>query len=59
VILFTLAGLAARHWLGIEAAFPVGIILGFLVANLVPANTSCSLPPRAEDERKTPTHQAP
>jgi hypothetical protein len=54
VVLFVLAGLAVTKFLDVQAAFPVGLVLGLLVAPLVPVKGggSCSIspPPPAESE---------
>ncbi len=43
MILFTLAGYAGSKFLGIETALPVAVVLGLLVARLIPAKTACSI----------------
>ena len=50
MILISLAGYACTHFLGVKMAFPLAILLGFVVANFVPANTACSIksPPPAD-----------
>ncbi|MHC4548802.1 MAG: hypothetical protein ACYTEZ_08480 [Planctomycetota bacterium] len=58
MILFAAAGLAGDYLLGWRMALPVMILLGLIVAPLVPARSSCSVPPREtadeEREQKTP-----
>jgi len=49
VILFALAGYAAYKFLDIEMALPVAVLIGLLVAPLVPAKTACSIPPPKAD----------
>jgi len=44
VILFTLVGLAVSKFFGIKPAVPVAMVLGLLLAPLVPAKTACSIP---------------
>ncbi len=43
MILFVLAGYAGSRFLGIDAALPVAVVLGLLVAPLIPAKTACSI----------------
>jgi hypothetical protein len=43
VVLFSLIGLAVQVFLGVEVAFALGILAGFIVANFVPSNTACSI----------------
>ncbi len=43
MILFTLAGYAGSKFLGIDAALPMAVVLGLLVARLIPAKTACSI----------------
>ncbi|MEE8107088.1 MAG: hypothetical protein V3T86_16255 [Planctomycetota bacterium] len=43
MILFTLAGYAGSKFFGIETALPVAMVLGLLVAPLIPAKTACSI----------------
>ncbi len=49
MILFTLAGYAGSKFLGIESALPVAVVLGLLVAPLIPAKTTCSIPAHEVD----------
>jgi len=50
VILFTLAGVAVYKLFHVDAAFPIGVFLGLLVAPLVPVGgTACGVPPPAEE----------
>ena len=43
MILF-LGGYAGSKFLGIETALPGAVVLGLLVALLIPAKTACSIP---------------
>ena len=43
MILFTLAGLAARSFLGWEPGVAVGLLGGFVVASLIPAKSACAV----------------
>jgi len=50
VILFTLAGVAVYKFLHVEAAFPIGVFLGLLIAPLVPVGgAACGVPPAAKE----------
>jgi hypothetical protein len=46
VVLAAAAGWALQRFAGIEHAVPVALLLGLVVAALVPARASCSLPDR-------------
>ncbi len=57
MVLFTLAGLAARTWLGFEPGLMLGLLAGFVVASVIPTKTSCRVaprPPEAEDTAERP-----
>ena len=53
MILFALAGYAAYKFFDIEMAVPVAVLIGLLVAPLVPAKTACSIPPPKADSNTT------
>ena len=48
MILFTLAGLAARYLLAWQPGIAVGLLAGFVVASLIPASGACSVAQRPE-----------
>lgn len=52
MILFTLAGLAARYLLSWQPGLAVGLLAGFVVASLIPARSSCAVSP-SPDAPKT------
>ena len=49
MILFTLAGFAVSHFFAVESALAVGLIVGLVVAPLVPAKGACEIPRRGPD----------
>ena len=54
MILFALAGYAAYKFFDIEMAVPGAVLIGLLVAPLVPAKTACSIsPPEADASTST------
>ena len=43
MILFALAGYAGTRFLGIPSAFPLAVLLGLLIAPMVPMKAACSI----------------
>lgn len=50
VILFALLGWLLQHFAGVPEALLPSLLIGMLVANFVPANGSCPVPPRRPPE---------
>lgn len=51
MILLTVAGWAASRYLGLRSGTLIGLLVGMVVANFVPANSACgvrSAPPAKE-----------
>jgi hypothetical protein len=48
VILFAALGLAGRYLLAWPSALPIMVLLGLILAPLVPARSACSAPRRDE-----------
>lgn len=41
MVLFTAVGVAAQAWLGLRSGVLIGLLAGFVVANLIPARGGC------------------
>jgi hypothetical protein len=62
VILLTVAGWAASRYLGLKSGTLVGLLVGMVVANFVPAKTACgirSAPPAREKPEREPAGVSP
>ncbi len=53
MVLFTLAGLAARSFFSFEHGLVVGLLAGFVVASMIPAKGACSVAQRPESSDVT------
>jgi hypothetical protein len=42
-VLFTLAGLGAQVFLGVEVGLAAGLVVGLVAANLVPSDKACPI----------------
>ena len=42
MVLFALVGYAGHAFLGIKVLFPIAVVLGLLIAPLVPVSTGCA-----------------
>ena len=49
MVLFTLAGFAVSRIFAVESALALGLIVGLVVAPLVPAKGACGIPPRKSE----------
>ena len=57
MILLTVAGWAASRYLGLRSGTLIGLLVGMVVANFVPAKTACgigSAPPAQEQPEREP-----
>jgi hypothetical protein len=54
VILFTLAGFAVSHFFAVESALALGLIVGLIVAPLVPPKGACEIPQRKTESDGEP-----
>ncbi|HEX5137512.1 MAG TPA: hypothetical protein VFY93_11100 [Planctomycetota bacterium] len=48
MVLFTLLGLGAQFLFRVEIGLALGLIVGLVAAQLVPADKSCGIPPKGD-----------
>lgn len=57
MVLFTLLGLGAQALFRIEAGLALGLIAGLVVAQLIPTDKACGIPPREDAAPDRPADQ--